>query len=307
MSDIFISYAREDWDKAKALAELCQQQDWSVWWDRRIPPGRSFDEVIEEALGAAKCVVVLWSKSSASSDWVKGEAAEGLRRKILVPVRIDSANVPLEFRRLQTVDLSDWKGEAGHLELGGFLEAVAANIKGVVQRPPSEGSQRKLMKPVLTVLAIVALVAAGFAFYKFAEDRARLGSRASAGGSPAPQPPQTLTPTPVATKSSPIATLELSPTIQKVDVLPVVALIWSAVATFSMLIVFSGPLCEQSTPARTRLFASDQLISYQMLPRPLVANENCSTSTVFLYKPIKMLRIEKDLLRGAVDLMASSS
>jgi TIR domain len=93
MSDIFISYAREDWDKAKALAELCQQQDWSVWWDRRIPPGRSFDEVIEEALGAAKCVVVLWSKSSASSDWVKGEAAEGLRRKILVPVRIDSANV----------------------------------------------------------------------------------------------------------------------------------------------------------------------------------------------------------------------
>ena len=170
MSDIFISYAREDRDKAKALAELCQQQDWSVWWDRRIPPGRSFDEVIEEALGAAKCVVVLWSKSSASSDWVKGEAAEGLRRKILVPVRIDSANVPLEFRRLQTVDLSDWKGEAGHLELGGFLEAVAANIKGVVQRPPSEGSQRKLMKPVLTVLAIVALLAAGFAFYKFAGD-----------------------------------------------------------------------------------------------------------------------------------------
>jgi hypothetical protein len=179
MSDIFISYAREDRDKAKALAELCQQQDWSVWWDRRIPPGRSFDEVIEEALGAAKCVVVLWSKSSASSDWVKGEAAEGWRRKILVPVRIDSATVPLEFRRLQTVDLSDWEGDAGHLELGGFLEAVAANIKDVVQRPPSEGSQRKLMKPVLTVLAIVALLAAGFAFYKFAGDRARLGSRAS--------------------------------------------------------------------------------------------------------------------------------
>jgi hypothetical protein len=72
------------------------------------------------------------------------------------------------------------------------------------------------MKPVLTVLAIVALVAAGFAFYKFAEDRARLGSRASAGGSPAPQPPQTLTPTPFAAKSSPIATLESSPS-TKID------------------------------------------------------------------------------------------
>src|SRR3984893_7924478 len=184
MSDIFISYAREDRDKAKTLAALFQQQDWSVWWDRSIPPGRSFDEVIEEALGAAKCVVVLWSKNSASSDWVKGEAAEGLRRKILVPVRIDSANVPLEFRRLQTVDRSDWKGDARHPELGGFLEAVAANPKRIVQRHPKEGSQRKPMKVVLTVLSIVALLAAGFAFYKFAGAAARLGSRESPSAIP---------------------------------------------------------------------------------------------------------------------------
>jgi hypothetical protein len=174
VSDIFISYAREDRDKAKALAELFQEQDWSVWWDRKIPPGRSFDEVIEEELGAAKCVVVLWSKNSISSNWVKGEAAEALQRKILLPVRIQSANVPLEFRRLQTIDLSDWKGDTGHPELGGFLEAVAANVKGVVRRTVIEGSQRKLMTSVLTVLAIVALLAAGFAFYKFAGGGARL-------------------------------------------------------------------------------------------------------------------------------------
>ena len=178
MSDIFISYAREDRDKAKTLAALFQQQDWSVWWDRSIPPGRSFDEVIEEALGAAKCVVVLWSKNSASSDWVKGEAAEGLRRKILVPVRIDSANVPLEFRRLQTVDLSDWKGGAGHPELGGFLQAVAANIKSVVRQPPVTGIPRKRVKPALIVLAAVGLLlAAGFALYKFAGHGAKLASR----------------------------------------------------------------------------------------------------------------------------------
>jgi hypothetical protein len=176
MSDIFISYAREDRDKAKALAELFQQQDWSVWWDRSIPPGRSFDEVIEEALCAAKCVVVLWSKNSASSDWVKSEAAEGLQRKILVPVRIGSANVPLEFRRLQAVDLSDWKGGTGHPELGGLLEAVAVNIKGRLPLPISQGSQQKLVKPVLVVLVIAALLAAGFAFYKFAGGRVRLGS-----------------------------------------------------------------------------------------------------------------------------------
>ena len=54
MSDVFISYAREDRKKAKALAELFQQQDWSVWWDRNIPPGHPFHEVIEAALGTAR-------------------------------------------------------------------------------------------------------------------------------------------------------------------------------------------------------------------------------------------------------------
>jgi hypothetical protein len=177
MSDIFISYAREDRDKAKALAELFQQQDWSVWWDRNIPPGRSFDEVIEEALGAAKCVVVLWSKNSASSDWVKGEAGEAMQRKILVPARIDSANVPLEFRRLQTVDLSDWKGDAAHPELPGLLEGVAANTKRVVRRAITERRQQKVDKPVVIALAIVGLLAAGFALYKFAGGATRVGSR----------------------------------------------------------------------------------------------------------------------------------
>ena len=71
--------------------------------------------------------------------------------------RIDSANVPLEFRRLQTVDLPDWKDDAGHPELAGFLEAVAANTKGVVQPASKRRVRAKPMKPVLTVLTIALL------------------------------------------------------------------------------------------------------------------------------------------------------
>jgi hypothetical protein len=90
MSDIFLSYKTEDRQKAKIIAKAIEQNGYSVWWDRIIPPGRSFDKVIEEELDAAKCVVVLWSKDSVMSDWVKEEADEGLRRKILIPVLIDS-------------------------------------------------------------------------------------------------------------------------------------------------------------------------------------------------------------------------
>ena len=52
MSDIFISYASEDRDRVQSLARALKRKGWSVWWDRRIPIGRSFDEVIQEALDA---------------------------------------------------------------------------------------------------------------------------------------------------------------------------------------------------------------------------------------------------------------
>ena len=59
MADIFISYARADRPRAARLAQALEHDGWSVWWDREIPPGRSFDEVIEEALAQARCVIVV--------------------------------------------------------------------------------------------------------------------------------------------------------------------------------------------------------------------------------------------------------
>jgi NAD(P)-dependent dehydrogenase (short-subunit alcohol dehydrogenase family) len=101
MADIFVSYASADRDRAKALAEALATQGWSVWWDRTIPPGRQFDEVIEEELAAAGCVVVLWSKASVASSWVKTEAADARdrRRRIsrsgkLDPSRLTSSSAP---------------------------------------------------------------------------------------------------------------------------------------------------------------------------------------------------------------------
>jgi TIR domain len=79
--------------------------------------------VIEEALDSAKCVVVLWSKQSISSDWVKDEAEEGNRRGILVPVSIEEVKAPLGFRRLQTANLVGWKGDEDHPEFGEVLSA----------------------------------------------------------------------------------------------------------------------------------------------------------------------------------------
>lgn len=130
MSDIFISYASADKARAELLAEAFSRRGWSVWWDREIPPGKSFDETIETALNAARCVIVLWSKASVSSRWVKTEAAEGAARGILIPALIEKVQIPLEFKRIEAADLSDWCGDSPHSEFDQLLTTVAGLIGG---------------------------------------------------------------------------------------------------------------------------------------------------------------------------------
>ena len=110
MSDIFISYASEDQARVAPLAAALSGQKWSVWWDRSINAGRSFDEVIEAELGAARVVIVAWSRASVQSRWVRAEAQEGLNHNKLIPVFLEEITPPLIFRSIQAVSLVDWDG-----------------------------------------------------------------------------------------------------------------------------------------------------------------------------------------------------
>lgn len=130
MADVFVSYASPDREKAKLLADIIAARGHSVWWDRTIPPGRMFDEVIQEALHAAKCVVVLWSKVSVASNWVKTEAAEAASRGVLVPAVIENVVLPLEFKRIQAAGLAGWNGDPNHPELKSLLNAIERVMRG---------------------------------------------------------------------------------------------------------------------------------------------------------------------------------
>ena len=109
MSDIFISYAHQDRNRARDLAERLKQEGWSVFWDRVTPVGKVWSEVLEEELNNTKVIIVLWSNYSINSNFVRDEAQEGAERKILAPALIDIVKIPLGFRALQSADISDWK------------------------------------------------------------------------------------------------------------------------------------------------------------------------------------------------------
>src|SRR6266850_582351 len=108
MADVFISYARADQESAKRLAGVIESRGWTVWWDRRIPAGKAYEDVIQQAIDEAGCVIVLWTAKSVASEWVRNEATEAARRKLLIPVRLEDVRVPLSFRHLQAADLLGW-------------------------------------------------------------------------------------------------------------------------------------------------------------------------------------------------------
>ncbi len=124
MADIFISYAHEDAKRASMLAEALELRGWSVFWDRRIPAGKTFASAIGQAIAKARCIVVLWSATSVASNWVLEEAEEGRERSILLPVLLEDVRPPLGFRVIKAADLTGWQGEQDHPGLVGLFSAI---------------------------------------------------------------------------------------------------------------------------------------------------------------------------------------
>lgn len=130
MPDIFLSYAHEDEPQARLFAGLLQSAGFSVFWDRNIPTGQTWREFIGQGLQEARCLVVLWSSRSVQSHWVIDEADEGRRRGILVPVAIESIEMPLGFRSIQCADLSDDQFQPGAPKVQRLLDDIRRVLGG---------------------------------------------------------------------------------------------------------------------------------------------------------------------------------
>jgi len=124
MADIFISYSSEDKTLVKQIAALLEARGWSVWWDRQIPIGQKYDTVIENELQKAGCVLVIWTKRSVASEWVKNEALEAAQKNKLVPVELEEVTLPLAFKRIETAMLIGWNGEDDHPELSILYNSI---------------------------------------------------------------------------------------------------------------------------------------------------------------------------------------
>lgn len=148
MTYAFISYKREDEVRVGRIARALEKAGVPLWWDRSLLPGENYREDITEHLDGAGCVIVVWSETSVgpAGSFVRDEASRGLRRKILVPVKIDRVKaIPLGFGEVQAVDLIHWKGDPRDPFFRDLVAAVRAKLDGL-PTPPPIGPKRKLAR-----------------------------------------------------------------------------------------------------------------------------------------------------------------
>ena len=106
---VFISYSWSDNSTAIKVKEVIPHQ-FDVWIDKeKIAPGDEISSSIQKALSASDYYVILISETSNNSTWVRREIATAFdlaNQKMLsvVPVLLQGADIPLEFRGLLYID-----------------------------------------------------------------------------------------------------------------------------------------------------------------------------------------------------------
>lgn len=110
MSDLFISYSALDRPLVTKLAAELEGYGWSVWYDRNLVVGAPYRDDINAELVRARAVIVLWTKNSIGSDWVRAEAAKARADGKLIPLKtkdVDYADIPLPFGEMHTGDIGE--------------------------------------------------------------------------------------------------------------------------------------------------------------------------------------------------------
>jgi Tol biopolymer transport system component len=172
--DIFLSYNREDQATARLFAEGFERAGFKAWWDQALKSGIDYDKATEHALRGAKAVVVLWSKQSVESRWVRTEATIALQNQTLVPVTIEPCQRPIMFELTQTADLSHWHGDANDPVWLTFLNDVqqfvesgagtAAAASSSLARMTGVASKRRHSVLAWSLCALFALTTAALSF-----------------------------------------------------------------------------------------------------------------------------------------------
>lgn len=131
MTDVFFSYSSRDRDRVRPIRDALAAQGFDVFWDQTVPAGVDWDTWIRQHLSKAKCVVVVWTRSSVASDNVRHEATVAKSQGKLVPVLLEemgAESFPMGLFSVQGANLSAWAGDIKAAEWRALQVEVEAKL-----------------------------------------------------------------------------------------------------------------------------------------------------------------------------------
>jgi hypothetical protein len=131
--NVFISHSSADKDSVEVLArELAQNgvEPWYAGWE--IGPGDSIVQKINEGLESCDAFIIVVSKNSVRSKWVREELNSAVverieRQAVIIPVRLDDSPVPPINNHLRWVELHPLEER---------IQELVKAIFGVSDKPP---------------------------------------------------------------------------------------------------------------------------------------------------------------------------
>jgi cytochrome c oxidase assembly protein Cox11 len=161
MTDVFVSYATADRSTAMSIVEALESQKLRVFWDRSIPAGKKWPDVLHHRLNDAQCVLVLLTRESLKSSWVTYEASVALQRRTLVPLLLDpdinpNRDLPEMYRDLHVASISP---DRESLRTAGLQQPWVRAVRELVR----QGTRRRLL--LVGGTALLTLFVLLVAFY----------------------------------------------------------------------------------------------------------------------------------------------
>ncbi len=152
LGGIFISYSHDDAKFVDKLYDRLMAEGANVWLDRHDAVAGRLQDQVDRAIRLNDIVVLVLSKSSVNSDWVKHELKVARRkekeegRDVLCPVTLDDAwharKDDLLWERLTEsliLDFSKWKTKAFDAPFGKLIKGLRTNFPRDDPDAPADG------------------------------------------------------------------------------------------------------------------------------------------------------------------------
>jgi TolB-like protein len=189
--EIFISYRRADEAWARLLHSQLRAEGVEAWYDALVEPGKDWRLTTASALEASQIFVLLFSENAAqSSDIAKELAAAVLKKKLIIPVRLENVEPSGPF--LYELASRNWINAYQNTETQ--LAALAKHLANLVRTGACEESalpfhraagnggktgRRSWFGPVLAGAALFLAAAAGGIYWTYFRQAASNPGQAS--------------------------------------------------------------------------------------------------------------------------------